>query len=104
MVVWGKRGEICNEYLRKGSSVFVEGRLQSRSWQAQDGSKRTTVEINAQNVQFLSSAGKRGNGSYSSGDYAGNQDVGIDSGMPDYGGESMVVSPDELVPDEDVPF
>ena len=52
-VVWGKRAEVCNEYLKKGSPVFVEGRLQSRSWDAQDGTKRSTIEVIAQNVQFL---------------------------------------------------
>ncbi len=56
VVVWAKRAEVCNEYLKKGSPVFVEGRLQSRSWEAQDGSKRSTIEVIAQNVQFLSRA------------------------------------------------
>ena len=52
-VVWGKRAEVCNEYLRKGSPVFVEGRLQSRSWDAPDGTKKSAVEVVAMNVQFL---------------------------------------------------
>ena len=53
VVVWGRIAEVCNEYLKKGSSVFVEGRLQSRSWEAQDGTKRNTTEVVAQSVQFL---------------------------------------------------
>ncbi len=53
VVVWAKRAEICGEYLNKGSLVFVEGRIQNRNWQAQDGTKRTTVEVVANNVQFL---------------------------------------------------
>lgn len=53
VVVWGKRAEVCAEYLNKGSLVFVEGHIQSRSWQAQDGTKRNTVEVVANNVQFL---------------------------------------------------
>ena len=53
VVVWARRAETCNEYLKKGSPVFVEGRLQSRSWEAQDGTKRSTLEVVAQNVQFL---------------------------------------------------
>jgi len=53
IVVWGKRAEVCHEYLRKGSPVFVEGRIQSRSWDAPDGTKRSTVEVVAQSVQFL---------------------------------------------------
>jgi len=53
VVVWGRRAETCGEYLAKGSSAFVEGRLQSRTWEGQDGQKRSTVEIIADNVQFL---------------------------------------------------
>jgi len=53
IVVWARRAETCGEYLSKGSSVFVEGRLQSRSWEGQDGQKRNTVEVVADNVQFL---------------------------------------------------
>ncbi|MDD5422541.1 MAG: single-stranded DNA-binding protein [Candidatus Omnitrophota bacterium] len=53
VVVWGRRAEVCGEYLSKGSPVFVEGRLQSRDWQTQDGQKRNTVEVVADNIQFL---------------------------------------------------
>ncbi len=53
IVCWAKLAQICGEYLFKGRSVCVEGRLQSRSWQAQDGTKRNTMEVVAQNVQFL---------------------------------------------------
>jgi single-strand DNA-binding protein len=58
VVVWARRAEICNEYLRKGSPVFVEGRLQTRSWDAPDGTKRSAVEVVANNVQFLGRAEK----------------------------------------------
>ncbi len=60
VVVWGRRAETCGEYLAKGSSAFVEGRLQSRSWEGQDGQKRSTVEIVADNVQFLGRPKKDG--------------------------------------------
>ncbi len=53
VVVWAKLAENCHEYIRKGSPVFVEGRLQSRSWDAPDGTKRSTIEVVAQSVQFL---------------------------------------------------
>lgn len=53
IVVWGKMAEACGEYLSKGSPVFVEGRLQSRSWVGQDGQKKNTIEVVANNVQFL---------------------------------------------------
>ncbi|MDP8266326.1 MAG: single-stranded DNA-binding protein [Candidatus Aceula meridiana] len=50
---WDKQAEACNQYLAKGSPVFVEGTLQSRSWEANDGQKRSTIEIRAERVQFL---------------------------------------------------
>jgi len=53
VVVWARRAEVCAEYLGKGSPVFVEGRLRSRSWETQEGQKRSTVEVIASNVQFL---------------------------------------------------
>ena len=62
VVVWGRRAEVCGEYLSKGSPVFVEGRLQSRDWETQEGQKRNTVEIVADNVQFLRAGDKQGAG------------------------------------------
>lgn len=53
VVVWDKQAESCNQYLHKGSPVFVEGRLQSRSWEDSAGQRRTTVEVRAERVQFL---------------------------------------------------
>ncbi len=59
IVVWARLAEVCAEYLTKGSPVFVEGRLRSRSWETQEGQKRNTVEVVAQSVQFLRMAQKR---------------------------------------------
>ncbi len=53
IVAWGRQAELCGQYLSKGSPVFVEGRLQSRSWEGPDGQKRSTIEVVAQTVQFL---------------------------------------------------
>ena len=53
IVVWGKQAENCSQYLSKGSQIFVEGRLQSRSWETEDGTKRNTLEVVARRVQFL---------------------------------------------------
>ena len=53
IVAWGKQAENCSQYLSKGSQIFVEGRLQSRSWETEDGTKRNTLEIVARRVQFL---------------------------------------------------
>ncbi len=60
VVVWGRRAEVCGEYLSKGSPVFVEGRLQSRDWETQDGQKRSTTEVVADNIQFLRMGPKAG--------------------------------------------
>lgn len=53
VVAWSRQAELVGEYLSKGSPVFVEGRLQSRSWETPEGQKRSTIEVVAQNIQFL---------------------------------------------------
>jgi single-strand DNA-binding protein len=62
---WGKTGEVCSQYIKKGSKVLVEGRLTAdpktggpRVWTAQDGSPRASFEISAQTVRFLSTRGE----------------------------------------------
>ena len=55
ITVWGNQGESCAQYLSKGRPVAVDGRLDWREWEAQDGSKRQAVEIIADTVQFLGS-------------------------------------------------
>lgn len=52
MVVFGRQAETVSQYLRKGSSVYVEGRMQTRSWDAQDGTKKYRTELVAERVQF----------------------------------------------------
>ncbi len=84
VTVWRKTAETCVEYLRKGSPVFVEGRLQSRNWETQDGQKRTSIEIQSDRVQFLEWAGDR--------EAAPPREA--DSAPP----------PDKGAPDADIPF
>lgn len=99
VVTWGRSAEVCNEYLKKGSQVFVEGRLQSRSWQAQDGSKRSALEVIAARVQFLGgSKGARMEGAQAEGP----ESVVDDSFAPK--DSSIKVSEEELSPDDEVPF
>jgi single-strand DNA-binding protein len=62
VTVWGAQGENCATYLSKGRPVAVEGRLDWREWEAQDGSKRQSVEIIANSVQFLGSRDESGGG------------------------------------------
>ena len=103
VVVWARRAEVCNEFLRKGSPVFVEGRLQSRNWEAPDGTKRSTVEVVAQNVQFLGRGGKT--------ETAPSETIQLpEEPLGEEGPEAskkqgpIEVSKDELSPDEEVPF
>ncbi len=65
IVVWGRVGELCAQYLSKGRTVYIEGRIQTREWEDKDGNKRFTTEINAQTVQFL--GGPRGDSDSGSG-------------------------------------
>ena len=62
VVFFGKLAEIAGEYLRKGSKVYVEGRLQTRKWQGQDGQDRFTTEVVANEMQMLDSRGEGGGG------------------------------------------
>jgi len=57
IVMFGKLGEIAGEYLRKGSKVYIEGRIQTRKWQGQDGQDRWTTEVVANEMQMLDSRG-----------------------------------------------
>ena len=90
VVVWGKSAEACGEYLKKGSPLLVEGRLQSRSWETEDGQKRSVVEVVAERTQFLSGGPRREQGSQ------GGQ-----------GGEEAPLPPSDAPPsggDDDIPF
>ena len=62
VTVWGAQGENCANYLSKGRPVAVDGRLEWREWEAQDGTKRQATEIIADAVQFLGSRGDNGTG------------------------------------------
>lgn len=71
IVVWGKMGENCANYLKKGRLVGVQGRLQSGSYDAKDGTKRYTTDVVAQNVEFLEWGDKKDNNNNSGGEYDG---------------------------------
>ncbi len=103
IVVWARHAEVCNEYLKKGSPVFVEGRLQSRSWEAQDGTKRSTLEVVAQNVQFLPRPNRAEMPAVETGVDADESIFDESSSLPAQK-KSVPVSEKELKPDEDIPF
>ena len=58
IVAWRRLGEICGEYLHKGSKVYIEGKLRTRAWEVRDGNTRYTTEIIAQTLQILSPKGE----------------------------------------------
>ena len=94
IVAWGKTGEICAEYLKKGRQVMIEGRLKQDRWEAQDGKKMSKVRVTAENVQFVGSrpAGEGGGGG---------------GGPKGAGAAPSGGSPDEGPPpgaEEDIPF
>lgn len=89
IVAWRNLGERCSEYLSKGKLAAVEGRLQIRSYEGQDGIKRTVAEVVADDVRFLSPKDSAGNGGN-----AGNAGFGMD----DFGVGNMPST------DDDVPF
>lgn len=64
VVVWGKMAELCNQYLSKGRQAFIEGKLQTRSWDDNNGQKKYTTEINATTVQFIGDRGQAGVGTH----------------------------------------
>ncbi|MCK6551636.1 single-stranded DNA-binding protein, partial [Myxococcota bacterium] len=82
IVVWGKSAELCGEYLRKGRSVHIEGRLQTREWDDKSGQKRYTTEIVADRVTFLGSrdGGGGGGGGYERGGGGGGGGGGYERG------------------------
>jgi single-strand DNA-binding protein len=62
VVVWGRQAENCNQYLKKGRSVYIEGRLTTRKWQDKDGKDRYSTEIVADRVQFIGGGTGAGGG------------------------------------------
>ena len=94
VAMFGRLAEIAAEYLRKGSQVYVEGRLQTRKWQDRDGNDRYTTEIVANEMQML---GGRGGGSSS---FSGASGGGSTSGP---GGEQKSAPPADDF-DDDIPF
>ncbi len=92
VVVWGKQAEIVGQYCTKGRQIYVEGRIRTRQWQDQQGQKRYTTEVVAQNVQMLGSRDGAGAGP------GAREEMGAtvppDDSMADFGGG----------PDDDIPF
>jgi single-strand DNA-binding protein len=93
IVVWAKQAEIAQQYLHKGSLVYVEGRIQTRQWDDKEGQKRSTTEIVATNFRMLGGRGDNAGG-------------GAPAGATDSEGSGAAVeeSHHPEVSDEDIPF
>lgn len=100
IVSFGKQAEIIKQYMVKGSMILVEGRIQTRSWDAQDGSKKYMTEIIAESVQF-GPKGQGGNG----GSFGGSKPAGKTEDI-DYSKEELpVIDVDsEEISSKDLPF
>ena len=94
ITVWGNQGESCAQYLTKGRPVAVDGRLDWREWESQDGSKRQAVEIIAESVQFL--GGRQEGQGQEQGQYLPPSDVTAD--------QSDFVKAGAAGADDDIPF
>ncbi len=92
ITLWGKQAEFAKNYLTKGRTVFVEGRLQTRKWQDRDGKDRWTTEVVGDRIQAVSPKGEGGG----TGNRPARQEEGF-SGAPSYEDPSFN-------PDDDIPF
>jgi single-strand DNA-binding protein len=114
VVMWRKLGEIANQYLKKGNQVYIEGRLQTRSWDGKDGQKRNRTEIIADNMIML---GSKNSGSSSAGgntsSYGGQTSAPAPRPQPSPAEDLSQPAPSEQLPTiqqgedinvEDIPF
>ena len=119
IVAWGRLGEVCDEYLQKGSQVYFEGSLQTRSWEDRDGNTRYTTEVKAREMMFLDRAGAPsgdGQGRGNSFDQsppqrqqrarrsAGSQGGGSQQGSSQGGSPGGSQTDETFEPDDDLPF
>lgn len=94
VVLWGRQAEVAGEYLAKGKTVYIEGRLQTRKWQDRDGRDRYTTEVVGEKMQMLGARGEGGGGGRPAG--RGSADESFGPG-PSYDEPAFN-------PDDDIPF
>jgi single-strand DNA-binding protein len=99
-VAFGRQAETISQYLKKGSSVYVEGRIQTRSWDAQDGTKKYRTEIVAEKVQF----GPRRDSPSSGGDYADKNKTEAKDSKDTKDALDAIEYPEEEINPDDIPF
>jgi single-strand DNA-binding protein len=101
--VFGAQGESCAQYLTKGRQIAIEGRLRWRSWEAQDGQKRSAVSVVANNVQFI---GPREGGGQGGGWSGGGQTTGGQGSGPGFNNAGLDPAKGDFAEsgDDDIPF
>jgi single-strand DNA-binding protein len=104
IVVWGKQAEIAQQYLKKGSLVFVEGRIQSREWQDKEGQKRTSFEIVANNFRMLGGRSEGAAAGAGGGTGRGAEDFEPHGSGEESFGSGGAPSAGPEISDEDIPF
>lgn len=120
LVAWDRLAEICEQYLKKGSTIYIEGSLQTRKWQDKDGNDKYTTEIKVRDMQMLDSrgdnggggnysggGGNRGGGNYGGGGGNRGGGSGYSGGGGNRGGGSSRGRDDDgggFAPDDDLPF
>jgi len=92
IVVWDRLAEICNQYLTKGKLVYIEGSLQTREWDDQEGNKRKTTEVRARDMVMLSGAGEGAGGGQRR------------TAAADMGGSAPSPAHTSTITDDDIPF
>jgi single-strand DNA-binding protein len=96
ITLWSRLAEIAGEYLAKGKTVYIEGRLQTRKWQDRDGKDRYTTEIVGEKMQMLGGKGEGGGGGRQGGGKPAAEEAG-------HGAQQSYEEP-VFNPDEDIPF
>ncbi len=112
VTVWGRQGELASQYLAKGRAVALDGRLEWREWQDQQGNNRQTIEVVADNLEFLGSpqdaqGGGFGGGQQQSGGFTPRSDIPVDTGdfaAAPAGGGNGTGAPSAPPADDDLPF
>jgi single-strand DNA-binding protein len=97
VTVWGAQGENCARFLAKGRPVAIDGRLEWREWETQDGGKRQAVDIIADSVQFLGSRDDAGSGGFAGSEGGRGSEVPVDE-------RDFEPTPVGTAADEDIPF
>ena len=99
--MYRKLAEIAGEYLKKGSSIFIEGSLQTRKWQTKEGQDRYTTEVVADTMQMLGGKDNRNNTSNSSEDNFNQEPERV---IKNEASSSSSGEPDMVLPEDDIPF